>query len=130
MVLIYAVEDYRVLGWVRTYILKLLLCCFDATYATLRSKSKNILSRNQDTLSACSNMPSCGLLLQWAVDIQFIDWSSTKQTSLSSYQNTIRPFHILSSLFTNVIQYIGMYLYAINNSSDHDSCNNTKNIGI
>ena len=32
-------------------------CCFSVTYTTLREKSKDCFVRNQDNVTACSDMP-------------------------------------------------------------------------
>ena len=44
---------------------KIGICCFSAKYATLRSKSKYWLARNQNNVSEWSNMSIRALLFQW-----------------------------------------------------------------
>jgi hypothetical protein len=51
----------------------IVICCFSAKYAALRSKSKDWLARNQD-VSESSDMSTHRLLFQWA---------STKKIQLS-----------------------------------------------
>ena len=46
------------------------ICCFSAKHAVLRSKSKDWLARNQNNVSEWSDMPTCGLLFQWASTIK------------------------------------------------------------
>ena len=43
---------------------KIGICCFSAKHASLRRKSKDWLSRNQNNVSEWSDMPTCGLLFQ------------------------------------------------------------------
>jgi hypothetical protein len=40
------------------------ICCFSAKHASLRKKSKDWLTRNQDNVSEWSDMSFCGLLFQ------------------------------------------------------------------
>ena len=44
--------------------------CFSAKHATLRSKSKERLARNQNDVSEWSDMSTRGLLFQWASTIK------------------------------------------------------------
>jgi hypothetical protein len=46
------------------------ICCFSAKHASLRKKSKDWLTRNQDNVSEWSDMSFCGLLFQWARTIE------------------------------------------------------------
>ena len=48
---------------------KIGICCFSAKHATLRTKSKDWLARNQDNVSEWSDMSTHGLLFQWASTI-------------------------------------------------------------
>ena len=43
---------------------KIGICCFSAEHASLRRKSKDWLSRNQNNVSEWSDMSTCGLLFQ------------------------------------------------------------------
>ena len=43
---------------------KIGICCFSAKHATLRTKSKDWLARNQDNVSEWSDMSTHGLLFQ------------------------------------------------------------------
>jgi hypothetical protein len=45
---------------------KIGICCFSAKHASLRTKSKYWLARNQDDVSKWVNMSISGLLFQWA----------------------------------------------------------------
>ena len=40
------------------------ICCFSAKHATLRRKSKDWLSRNQNNVDEWRDMSTCGLLFQ------------------------------------------------------------------
>jgi len=44
-------------------------CCFSAKHTALRRKSKDWLSRNQDTVSEWSDISTGVLLFQWAIII-------------------------------------------------------------
>ena len=46
------------------------ICCFSAKHAVLRRKSKDWLARNQNNVSEWSDMPTRGLLFQWASTIK------------------------------------------------------------
>jgi hypothetical protein len=48
----------------RTKDYKIGICCFTANHATLRSKSKDWLARNQNNVSEWSDMSLRGLLFQ------------------------------------------------------------------
>jgi hypothetical protein len=45
-------------------------CCFSAKHTALRRKSKDWLARNQNNVSAWSDMSTLGLLFKWASTIQ------------------------------------------------------------
>jgi hypothetical protein len=49
-------------GHIKDY--KIGICCFSAKYAALRRKSKDCLARDQDNVSAWSDMSTRGLLFQ------------------------------------------------------------------
>ena len=38
------------------------ICCFSANHTALRRKSKDLMARNQDNVSECSDMSTSGLL--------------------------------------------------------------------
>jgi hypothetical protein len=42
------------------------ICCFSDKHAALRRKSKDGLARYQNNMSECGDMPTRGLLFQWA----------------------------------------------------------------
>ena len=43
---------------------KIGICYLSAKHAALRSKSKDWLARNQNNVSKCSDMSTCGVLFQ------------------------------------------------------------------
>jgi hypothetical protein len=49
---------------------KIVICCFSAKHAALRSKSKYWMPRNQNNVSEWSDMFARGLLYQWASTIK------------------------------------------------------------
>ena len=49
---------------------KIGICCFSVKHAALRSKSKDLLDRNQNNVSEWSDMSIRGLLFQWASTMQ------------------------------------------------------------
>ena len=49
---------------------KIGICCFSGKHSTLRRKSKDWLSRNQNNMSECVDMSSRGLLSQWSSTIK------------------------------------------------------------
>jgi len=57
-------------SWLQTNEYKMGICCFSTKHATLRSKNKDWLSRNQNNVSKWSDMSTRGLLLQWASTIK------------------------------------------------------------
>ena len=50
------------LGQTKNY--KIGICCFSAKHVSLRKKSKDWLTRNQDNVSEWGDMSFCGLLFQ------------------------------------------------------------------
>jgi hypothetical protein len=55
-------------GQIKDY--KICICCFCTKYPTLRSKSKDWLTLNQDNVYEWDNMSIWGLLFQWASTIK------------------------------------------------------------
>ena len=49
---------------------KIGICCFSVKNAALRSKSKDLLARNQNNVSERSDMSTRGLLFQWTSTIK------------------------------------------------------------
>ena len=52
-------------GQTQTKDYKIDICCLSASHAAFRRKSKDCLTRNQDNVSAWTNMSIRGLLFQW-----------------------------------------------------------------
>ena len=92
--MLYVVENYRVLD----INFKIAACCFDATYVTLRSKSKDNLSRNQECPRAATCLP---------VDCCY---SETSNSLIGQVQNRhhYRPIKIQFVLFIYYLLYLPM----------------------
>ena len=50
------------LGQTKDY--NICICCFSAKHASLKRKSKEWLARNQNNVSECRDMSTCGLMFQ------------------------------------------------------------------
>jgi hypothetical protein len=80
------------------------ICYFSAKHASLWSKSKNRLTRNQDIVSECSDMSTSGLLFQRIRTIKIeVCWSSTQWTSSSSHKNVTSSRHDIVGKFSHLV---------------------------
>jgi hypothetical protein len=66
---------------------QIVICCFSAKYAALRSKSKDLLAQNHDNVSEWSNMSTRGVLFQNHDNVS--EWSdmSTRGVLFQNHDN-------------------------------------------